>query len=800
MKRPMLLLSLALICGILMSYYFIITQVFVFVFLLIALGAGVFSIYLNKDIWSSILLIIFILGIVIGNLSTSSKLDEFHNKNTDFIGRIISTKMDNDKTTLTIMVTEANNKKIKERIIVTSYNQLNYRPGDLIKVSTKLQKPNENTNPYLFNYRKYLLTNKIHYTATISDNNITYLSHSFSLFEVTKDNFRNLVQTRFDDYLDENSSSIMKGIILGGGAYLEENEYSKYKDIGLAHILAVSGLHMGIISSFILFIFAKSGIKRNISIPITMVILFFYSYLIGFPPATFRALVMFSLIYLGKLILRPIDFLNIIFSSMFISLLYNPMWIHSTGFLLSYGAIISIGILGPKIKDMFYPYKNKIIGSLSTTIAVSIGILPIQVYNFNAFPIYSFISNIIIIPVVTINVILGFLFIIFKPVGFILNVTLGIQTFLVDLFHLLPYKTIGIGVFSISQLLIYFALIIIWYNFSSLISLSINLKRVLVYSLLFLSIMGALNYEKDHTYRVHFIDVGQGDSVLIQGSHNILIDGGGSLFGSFDVGRNITLPYLEKHGIRNLDLVILTHDHEDHYKGLIPVMEKLNISTLVVNKENLNDEILSAIKRSKTPYIVGNSNMEIEYTNLSLDFLWPYPGENYRINENNNSLVSLVKIHDSTLLFTGDIERDAEDRLVRDKIGSVNILKVAHHGSSTSSIDRFIQMITPADSIISVGRNNSFGHPSIKTLNTLNSIGSNIYRTDEMGRVLVEVKKDIYTVSTYTGPLYKDNIMKILYNYLYDIIYYCTFLLFSYIITLIYRRMEESSNELHRIY
>lgn len=800
MKRPMLLLSIFLVMGILISYYFRITDTALYILALVGMFWGLVSLSLNNDIWGSILVLVLVLGIFVGNNATTSKLGSYYDQEADFTGTVVSSKIHEDKSTFHLNLSLVNGKAIREKIVVNIYENINLDLGDVVRFNTKLREPNVNTNPYLFNYKKHLLTNKIHYIATIKESSITKIGVSSNLTYRIISNVRFYIENRFDEFLDPQNSSMLKGIILGGGSYLEEDEYAKYRDLGLAHILAVSGLHMGIISGALLFLFSRLGIKRVFSVPLVIILLVIYSYLIGFPPSTTRALLMFSLIYIGKLIFRPIDFLNIIFASMFITLLINPMWIHSTGYLLSYGAIISIGVFGNKVKEIFYPYNNKIISGLSTTIAVSIGILPIQVYNFNAFPIYSFISNILIIPVVTVNVILGFLFVIFKPSHYILNITLNVQSYLVEVFNLLPYKTLSVGVFSAMDILLYFIIIVVWYHLNGFIGIKDHLKKAIMYSLIFLAFVGALSYEKDDSYKVHFIDVGQGDSTLIQGEHSILIDGGGSLFGSFDVGKNITLPYLEKHGVNYLDLVILTHNHEDHYKGLIPVLEKLSIGAMIVNRTSLNDDIMKVINEKKIPFIVGHRDIDINYENINLDFLWPYYKENYRINENNNSLVSKVSIYDKTLLFTGDIEKEAEEKLIKDRLNEVDFLKVAHHGSSTSSTKAFIQLASPKFSIISVGRNNNFGHPNYKTINTLKSENSKIYRTDEMGRILVSLDKDSFDISAYIGPLYKEDLLNALLGKLNLIIYYCIFILFSYIITLIYRRMEESSHELHRIH
>jgi len=800
MKRPMLIFTLALTLGILLSYNFLFADSFVLILFLFLTVFMIISILKNKDIWNILVLYILLLGVFLGNYATSSKLEKFEGIETQYTGIVTSLREDENKSSFTVEITQVNGLKVREKIILNSYDRLEIMSGDIVEFTTRLNKPSSNTNPYLFNYRKYLLTNKIHFTSTIKKQEISRIGRSNSFVEEKRNGFKEFVEKRFDQELSAKGSAIMKGIILGDGSYLEEQEYDKYRELGLAHILAVSGLHIGIISSFLIFLLSRIGIKRYINIPITILFLVIYGYLISFPPATFRAIIMFTLIYLGRLIYKPVDLLNIIFASAFVALLINPMWIFSIGFLLSYGAIIAIAIFGRKVKSYFYPYKGKIIDGLSTTIAVSIGILPIQVYNFNEFPIYSFISNILVIPIVTINVIFGFLLILFKPIAVLLNLTINIQSYIIDVFSKLPFGTLKMGVFSVYELILYLLLLALWQKFEIVKSLKWSIKFTWVWILVFLSIFSFFSIEKSEEYKVHFIDVGQGDAILIQGKSNILIDGGGSLFGSFDVGKNITLPYLEKHGVNKLDTVILTHYHEDHFKGLIPIMEELKVSLLVTNNDIKDYDLQKIIKEKSIPQVIGHSDLKINSKDISIDFIWPHPNENYRINENNNSLVSVVSIYDWKILFTGDIEKDAEMKLRAENLSGVSILKVPHHGSKTSSTINFINKVSPNDSIISVGRNNNFGHPSMEVISRLAAVNSNIYRTDKMGRVLAIINKDTYSITNYTGPFYKENPILFIEVNLFKIIYYCTFLLLSYIITIVYKRLEESSYELHRIY
>ena len=249
------------------------------------------------------------------------------------------------------------------------------------------------------------------------------------------------------------------------------------------------------------------------------------------------------------------------------------------------------------------------------------------------------------------------------------------------------------------------------------------------------------------------IDVGQGDSFLIETSKNkkILIDGGGNENGSFDVGENILLPYLLNKGIKKVDIIIISHADTDHIDGLFEIIKKIKVERVVIGKqfevsENF-EKLLRMVKEKNIKInIVEVGNKIFVEENLYLDILWP--SSKYEIKENslnNNSVVCKLYYNDFSMLFTGDIEKIAEEQIVDlYKSGnnlSATVLKVAHHGSKSSSTDEFVKLVKPEIVVMGVGKGNKYNHPNDEIIERFENLGVDIYRTDKDGEISIFVNE-----------------------------------------------------------
>lgn len=249
------------------------------------------------------------------------------------------------------------------------------------------------------------------------------------------------------------------------------------------------------------------------------------------------------------------------------------------------------------------------------------------------------------------------------------------------------------------------------------------------------------------------IDVGQGDSTFIVTPRNktILIDGGGSSSDEYDVGKSILLPYILDRGYTKIDYVFISHFDQDHVGGILTILQELKVDNVIISKQGEDSEnyqkFLKLVKEKKIKVILVKKGDRIKIEkDLYFDILWP---ESEYIKENilnNNSIVMKMFYNNFSILFTGDIEEIAEKKILDTYRGKetklkADVLKVAHHGSKTSTMEEFLDVIKPDIALIGVGKENIFGHPNEVIINRLRDFGTKIYRTDENGEIDIEVNK-----------------------------------------------------------
>lgn len=807
MKRPFIFILIPLTLGISIAYCFHVSIIFIFFLILFSLGG--FIINLRRAINNAIFLFVILiaLGMLLTNYAlNNSILSTKVDKNVIISGtvdEVVKEDEDLGKYILRVNYLEDDSFHIKvnEKIILKVIGTNNIGIGDKMVFQGKLKIPLENTNPGLFNYRLNLLSNKIYTTITIKDYAIIGInSEGKSIKYRIKYSFRENVEKLFDNNLNKDNSDLMKSIILGDYSYLNEDDILKYRDLGLAHILAVSGLHIGIIAGFLIYILSHLGVKRKINIIITLATIWLYGYLIGFPPSLLRANIMISILFYSQLSVEPYDSINSLFFAAFVLLIINPIWLFNLGFQLSFLATFSIIYFTPKFNELFYPYNNKITYSLAGLLAVQIGLLPIQAFYFNKIPILSIFSNLFIAPILSFSLIIGGVMvglsysipILNLIVGKILNLILSIQYFIVDLFYDLPFGIIEVHSPNVIEIIMYYIIILMIFGVIRFEKLNIRIKKLIMYYLLVLILFNSIVLVSDKSIEMHFIDVGQGDSILLRTKvGDYLIDTGGNIMDSFDVGKNITLPYLQKLGIKRLEGVFITHFDDDHCKSLPLLIDNLVIDNVLISYEDNNNEIYNKVKESNLPIIILKERNLIKLDkNMSLKVLSPNQElQNRGLNPNNLSMVFLLSYYDRNILFTGDIEKEVEIQIV-DKIKNpVDVIKVPHHGSNTSSTEELLYKIKPEIGIISVGRNNFYGHPNKEVLSRYEEIGTKIYRTDNNGMIKLILDKDKLEIKPFVQE--KSRLIDFITENILQISFYAIYYLISFIFVKIYGGLEK---------
>ena len=590
----------------------------------------------------------------------------------------------------------------------------NYSFGDKIYIEGEISVPNNNTIPNNFNYKDYLYHKYIYYIIKIDK--IKMISKNDNIFLNIKNSIYKRIDTiKYNDYL--------YAFILGKSYYIDSEVLNNYKINGITHLFALSGLHVS--SSIILFILKKIKLNEKLSYFITSLFLIFFAFIASFTPSIIRSVLFFILSSINNvyyLYIKPKYLLYIVFS---ILIFINPFYIYDTGFILSF--CISFFIL-------LFNEKNKINNNLLSILVISIlstlSSLPIIINMSYEINILGFINNLFFIPYVTYIVFpLSIIVVFISKLSFILNFLIIIMEYI---------SKVSSNIFNIKLIFpkMSLFLIIIYYVLLILIVKKINLKKIFIIYLSFLY----FRCDFDKNNYVYFIDVGQGDSALIVTKNNksILIDTGGKVGSNYSLMKSNVIPFFKSIGIRKLDYLFITHGDYDHAGYGIDLVNNFNVKNRFTNKGkyNLLEKKLN-IKSFNNSYIKID-NVEIYSLN----------SKHYN-NENSDSLVLLVIIDNYKLLFMGDASINTEKDIMNNyDIGDVFILKVGHHGSKTSSSEEFINSVNPKYSIISVGKNNKFGHPNKEVLDNLSN--SKIYRTDIDGSIMFKIKKDKLRIETYS--------------------------------------------------
>lgn len=682
-------------------------------------------------------------------------------------------------------------------------NNMDVEYGDKIVFEGDFEKPEKRSNYKGFDKFEYYKTLKIY--GTVKCNKIYIVSkNNGNIVRKYIINITSNIKQRIEkSNLNEDEKTLLYGILLGDKENISEEIKESFSASNISHILAVSGMHVAYIVLISNFIFNKL-VGKHYSKLVSSIIIVFYMCIVNFTPSIVRAGITGIIAIMANFVYRKNDTLEALSIALFIILINNPFSIKDIGLNLSFFATIGILTFKKTLKKFYKIWidkrerrairKNKkfikftirilkfkiaeiIIDAIIVTIAATITVMPIIILNFNNIAITSLIisviTSVIIGPIIIVGII--FIFIKFKIVQILLSFLLETLIYLSNLGNKLPLNQIYLITPNIFKIIIYYIVLFVT-NFIINIKLESNpnffqqrikdiinfikfklksnFKKV-ISGILIICILNVfyLNFPKN--LKIYFVDVGQGDCTLIVTPNNkaILIDGGGSELSNsnFNVGKSVLMPYLLDRQIAVVDYVIFSHMDEDHSQGLLYVMENMKVRNVIIGKQfedsKKYQEFLEVINKNKIKVYVAEAGQRINIEkNLYFDVLWP-DSNNFLIENvlNNNSLVAKLVYKNFTILFTGDIEEIAEKKIVslyyKNNILDSSVLKVAHHGSKTSSCAEFVNYVQPKIALIGVGKNNKFGHPNSEVLDRLKNNNVKIYRTDEYGEISFLVDK-----------------------------------------------------------
>ena len=598
--------------------------------------------------------------------------------------------------------------KLKCNYYLDNNEKFDINYGDTLYLSGKLKKPNNNTIPNTFNYKKYLEHNDIYYILEIEKINKQVRTNNI-IYKI-----KNIIKSRIDMY---DKTGYLNAFILGNKNNIDNNTYSNYSKNGIIHIFSISGMHISLLASIILSLLNRIN-KSSKNVVVVIMFLIFYLVLTNYQASIIRSIIFYIVINLFKLRKVKVSTLDSFLISVSLILLFVPNFIFNIGFL--YSSSVSFSLIFYKNKFN----KNYIMSLLYVSFISFLISLPITISLNYQVNLLSIIINLLFVPLVS------FILYPLSLIVFVFPIFISLFNFFISITEFLSNNISNINFFNIYIPKMNFIIIIIYYLLVYLI-LSKSIKWLIIFGL-YIFVVKNINII-DNNYYVYFLDVGQGDmSVIKYKDECIVIDTGPSSMYTYKITDN-HIKFLHSIGANNIDLLIISHGDNDHIGNANYLIDNFNVKNIMINKGEIN-ESEKLLPKDK---IVNNYKSKMKFYILEHALF---------DNENSNSIVNYLVAYDRKFIFMGDGSKETELDIVNKYNINADVIKIGHHGSKTSSDEYFIKKINPIYSIISVGKNNRYGHPNKEVIDNLED--SKIYRTDQDGSIMFKIKNDKLQIET----------------------------------------------------
>lgn len=645
--------------------------------------------------------------------------------------------------------------------------------GDRIVARGQLRLPPEERNPGDFNYQRYLAAQNIYSIFKISS-----AQHVLTLargegnrwFAAAVLPIRRFTIEFIDRQIGGQAGALLKGLLLGARGDMDEEVKEAFANVGVIHVLAVSGLNVGFVAALLIGLLGFLRVPNPWRMFAAVVGLYGYAVLTGLNPPVFRAAIMSIIFLVGTLLQRRTNILNSLSVAALIILTINPLQLFEVSFQLSFMAVLGTALFYRHFTQSFdkvlsdWQAKGRklpaaIVSMLFVSLAAQLATLPLTAYYFNRLPLYSLPANLVVVPAVEVIVILGFIALLFaviwQPLGAILAgaVWLWLSALIafVAAVAKAPFASLPVPRLSLVWMII-FVLLCVTFLFR---------RRQKIRNVLIISMLLLLNVQiwhdalsRERGLRITFFDVGQGDATLVQfpNGKTLLVDAG-DCTEYIDCGRDLLTPYLKRFGIRRINTLVLTHPHADHIGGAVSMMQEMKIGRLVKTGVHSDDpfdgkiDSLCLAENVPVRYVEAGDTLLIDPEVLLL-VLHPTTRFIQRASSapaeiNDCSVVLKCIFHDHSLLLAGDAETPAECEMCRysDLLNS-DVLKLGHHGSITAGSESFRKLVRAQSAVVSVAKFNRFGLPSKKLLVDIQKEGTEVLRTDEHGAIQFVLARD----------------------------------------------------------
>ncbi len=642
-----------------------------------------------------------------------------------------------------------------------------WREGDRFTGKLRLSLPTPARNPHAFDFRRYLRWQGVFVTAEAEFASVHVHAgrpNLFAWFTQWQKDAARVLDTVFTDPV---VAGYMKSLLLGIEEGVDPELAEMYADLGLIHVLAISGLHVTLVSGFLLRLAEWTGFTRRAAAIATIGSICLYVLLVGASASAVRAGLMGGIALAGITIRTRFSILDIWAVSLIGMLMFNPYQLWHVGFQLSFAVTLGLLLYVPMFQQMPFPLPRWLKSLIGVTLSAQFTSFPFLTYWFHQCSPLSWLVNLVAVPVLSLVVL---------PAGYV--------AFLLGLVHpalaYLPSKLAAAVLHAVHQSLRELQELLLPFShwahphwiwliafLAALSGVPIlwkmgyqRLRDVALYAglFIFLLVLARQPFSGDNQVRITFLDVGQGDSIVVEVGHKAvyLIDGGGTPRFSqpeswrkrrepFEVGEDVVLPFLRARGIERIDRIVMTHGDYDHIGGLAELVPRFFFGAVLVNGKQPREVEAGLIQRFRergVPVLTGVPG-RTWCDEEQVCWTWLHPGARTESSGNDASVVLMLKAYGRTVLFTGDLEEAGEEELLKTGLlSAVDVVKVAHHGSRTSTSRAFLASIKPKAAVISAGKHNRYGHPSPVVIKRLEEEGASIFRTDKHGAVTLVIRPE----------------------------------------------------------
>jgi competence protein ComEC len=582
--------------------------------------------------------------------------------------------------------------------------------------------------------------------------------------------------------LPPREAALAAGLLFGTRSDLPDDVKNAFQASGVLHLLAVSGGNVAMILLIPGWVLRRLGVKKRMVAALLIPVVVFFVFLTGAGPSVMRAGLMALLVLLGEVLRREKDALNTLGAAASMLLLFwSPGLLFDVGFQLSAGATLGILLFARRFEGWLAPHVTKALGAwlgpiaaagLSVTLAAQVLVEPISLHTFGSFSTIAPLANLLVLTLVELIVPVGSLAtlvgLLFLPAARVLDwfVRLGLVglVWLVKALAAIPGAYLNVGHLPAAGMVAWYCLLVFaaWppaRHAAVQLAQRLYSRRRGLQAAVCVALVCATGFtwrlalaDPPDTLRVTFLDVGQGDALVIQapGGRSMVVDAGVALppdkktgRPGFDAGAEVVVPFLKGQGIRRLDYLVLTHPDQDHAGGGAAILSGIPVGMVLKSDQGATEaRYLAALDLARRKGVPVRQPVAGERIDLGggvvLDVLNPraVPFSGTRSDDNSNCVALRLRYRKITMLFTCDLEAEVEQALV--DAGTplrADVLKVSHHGSGHSSTQPFLEAVQPRYAVVSVGNGNSYGHPHAETLERLAGVGAQIYRTDRLGTV-----------------------------------------------------------------